>query len=170
MEAYGDHFDEPLYQAGRPRAAFNVVCQQQQPAGPQDAVHLADSAAFVGDCAQRIGRHDRVETGVRERQVQGVGFSKVGRPAELSRPVAGDAEHSGAEFDAGEAHLVGIKRQVETSADADFQGLSGGLRADPGPAVGREEPLEQLHLPVVRCGLLVPVEAPAIMAHVLPGM
>jgi hypothetical protein len=51
LEAHGDHLDEPLYEPGRPRAALDVVCQQQQPAGPQDAVHLADSPAFIRDCA-----------------------------------------------------------------------------------------------------------------------
>jgi hypothetical protein len=148
LEAHGGHLDEPLYEPSRPRAAFNVVCQQRQPAGPQDAVHLADSPAFVRDCAQRIGGHHRDETGVGERQVEGVAFLEVGRPAELSRPIAGDLEDAGAEVYAGEAHIVGIKRQVEASADTDFQGLSRGLGADPGPAVRRQESLEQLYLPV----------------------
>jgi hypothetical protein len=58
------------------------------------------------------------------------------RSTTLPGPGLGDAEHGRAEINPGQLHLSGIKGQVQAGADADLQGVPGGLRADPGAAVG----------------------------------
>lgn len=135
LERHGDHFNEALYDPCRPRSARDLICQQQKADRSQDAVHLLQRTAFIGDSAQHIRGYDGVETGIGEWRVKRVCLPRIHVPAELVRPSAGDVKHRRTEVNAGEAYLARIERQVQAGPHAYLKGVPSGLRADPGPAV-----------------------------------
>jgi hypothetical protein len=88
-----------------------VICKQQEPGGAQHPVHLDDCAALVGDSAQRECADHGVETGIGERQREGVCLAEVHGTAEIAGPAAREGEHGGAEVDSGQLDLGGIERR-----------------------------------------------------------
>src|SRR6266568_542697 len=148
--------------AGRPDRSRDVIGQQQEPAGPKQPVHLLDGAVFVGDGTQGKRADDGVEGGIWERQRVGVCFAQVHVTAKLVGALLGDGQHFGAQIDPGQPDSGGIKRQVEAGAYGHLQGVTDGLRTDPGPAVAEQDPVEEPHLLVVRRRVPVPVAAPPV--------
>ena len=73
-----------LHCAGDPRAAFDVVDEDQASTGTQDAGHLGDGLLVVRDCAEAERAYDGVEGGVAEWQLVGVGLLQGGGSAELA--------------------------------------------------------------------------------------
>jgi hypothetical protein len=165
----GDQFQGPLDDTDRPGRAGDVVGQQQAPAGAQHPVHLGHRPALVGDRAQRERADHGVERGTRKRQFAGVGLAQVHGAAQLAGSVAGELEHGRAQINPGQPDLAGVEGQVQAGADGHLQGVPGSLRADPGPAVREQDPVEEPHGLVIGRRLVVPVAAPPVTARLVGG-
>ena len=79
----GEHFQGALHAARNPRAALNVVDEDEASAGTQDARHLRNGLDVVGDGAEPECTHNGVECVVVERQLLGVGLLQGGSAAEF---------------------------------------------------------------------------------------
>src|SRR5215472_903700 len=76
LKRHSENIEEALNGPGWQCGSRHMVGQEQQSAGPQDAVHLADGAAVVGNGAQPVGAHHGVERCRLERQGTRIGLAK----------------------------------------------------------------------------------------------
>ena len=92
---------------GQDRAP-DMLQKEQLTAGAQHPRGLYHCPTIVGDRTERERRDYRVEGGIWERQVLGIADAQIGLASQLPHPAAGDAQHLGAEFEAGEAYVPRI--------------------------------------------------------------
>src|SRR5690606_26883423 len=155
-EGHRTDLDHPLERTEPQRGRLDVVGQEEETAGAQNARHLGYGSSIVGHAAQCEGSDDGVEGSIVELQILGVAETQIGFAAEGGGPAASEGEHARTQFDPTELDVAGIVFEVEAGAHGDLQSAAAGAPGDPRPGVLEESALSPRHRAVVVVGMPVP--------------